>query len=73
MLKLRGINGVATHTGMFWHLFSSMSSCMGGCTQDTVQEMAKNMKSSTTGAIQASAAELYDFMKRVSTVSCSFQ
>jgi hypothetical protein len=34
--------------------------------QDTVQEMAKNMKSSKTGETQASAEQLYDFMKRVS-------
>ena len=27
--------------------------------------MAKNMKSNKTGATQASASELYDFMKRV--------
>ncbi len=33
--------------------------------QDTVAEMAKNMKSNKTGATQASASELYDFMKRV--------
>ena len=33
--------------------------------QDTVQEMAGNMKSSKTGATQASAAELYDFLRRV--------
>ena len=33
--------------------------------QDTVQEMAKNMKTNKTGATQASASELYDFMKRV--------
>ena len=39
--------------------------------QDTVQEMAKNMKSSKTGATQASAAELYDFMKRVGAPSFS--
>ena len=38
--------------------------------QDTVQEMAKNMKSSKTGATQASAAELYDFMKRVRPRYC---
>lgn len=35
--------------------------------QDTVAEMAKNMKSNKTGATQASASELYDFMKRVRT------
>ncbi|CAL8464272.1 g3807 [Coccomyxa elongata] len=33
--------------------------------QDTVSEMAKQMKSSKTGETQASAAELYAFMKRV--------
>ena len=33
--------------------------------QDTVQEMAKDMKKSTTGQTQASASQLYDFMKRV--------
>lgn len=33
--------------------------------QDTVQEMAKDMTTSTSGATQASAAQLYDFMKRV--------
>ncbi|KAK9846594.1 hypothetical protein WJX81_007347 [Elliptochloris bilobata] len=33
--------------------------------QDTVQEMAKDMKSSKTGATQSSAAELYDFLRRV--------
>ena len=37
------------------------------CAQDTVQEMAKNMKTNKTGATQASASELYDFMKRVSS------
>ncbi len=36
-----------------------------GFMQDTVAEMAKNMKSNKTGATQASASELYDFMKRV--------
>ena len=36
-----------------------------GGVQDTVQEMAKDMKSSKTGATQASAAELYDFLRRV--------
>lgn len=35
------------------------------CAQDTVQEMAKNMKSSKTGETQSSAAELYTFMKQV--------
>ena len=35
------------------------------CSQDTVAEMAKNMKSNRTGETQASASELYDFMKRV--------
>lgn len=35
------------------------------CMQDTVSEMAKQMKSSKTGETQASAAELYAFMKRV--------
>ena len=34
--------------------------------QDTVSEMAKDMRSSKTGAAQASAADLYQFMKRVS-------
>ena len=33
--------------------------------QDTVSEMAKDMRSSKTGAAQASAADLYQFMKRV--------
>ena len=33
--------------------------------QDTVQEMAKDMKSKSTGQTQASASQLYDFMKRV--------
>ena len=37
----------------------------GPCSQDTVAEMAKNMKSNRTGETQASASELYDFMKRV--------
>ena len=36
--------------------------------QDTVQEMAKNMKTNKTGATQASASELYDFMKRVCSI-----
>jgi LETM1 and EF-hand domain-containing protein 1 len=35
------------------------------CVQDTVSEMAKNMKSNKTGETQASAAELYAFMKQV--------
>lgn len=35
------------------------------CAQDTVSEMAKNMKSNKTGETQASAAELYAFMKQV--------
>ena len=34
--------------------------------QDTVSEMAKDMRTSKTGATQASAADLYQFMKRVS-------
>ena len=35
--------------------------------QDTVSEMAKDMRTSgRTGAAQASAADLYQFMKRVS-------
>lgn len=33
--------------------------------QDTVSEMAKDMRTSKTGAAQASAADLYQFMKRV--------
>ena len=33
--------------------------------QDTVSEMANDMRSSKTGAAQASAADLYQFMKRV--------
>ena len=36
--------------------------------QDTVSEMAKDMRTSKTGAAQASAADLYQFMKRVSTM-----
>ena len=32
--------------------------------QDTVSEMAKDMRTSKTGATQASAADLYQFMKR---------
>lgn len=34
--------------------------------QDTVSEMAKDMRTTKTGATQASAADLYQFMKRVS-------
>ena len=33
--------------------------------QDTVADMAKDMRKNKTGAAQASAAELYDFMKKV--------
>ena len=33
--------------------------------QDTVQEMAQDMKTKSTGKTQASASQLYDFMKRV--------
>ena len=33
--------------------------------QDTVQEMAKDMRSSRDSTVQASAEELYQFMKRV--------
>ncbi len=36
--------------------------------QDTVSEMAKDMRTSKTGAAQASAADLYQFMKRVRTL-----
>ena len=36
--------------------------------QDTVSEMAKDMRTSKTGAAQASAADLYQFMKRVETL-----
>ena len=35
--------------------------------QDTVADMAKDMRKNKTGAAQASAAELYDFMKKVIT------
>ena len=35
--------------------------------QDTVADMAKDMRKNKTGAAQASAAELYDFMKKVTT------
>lgn len=38
--------------------------------QDTVSEMAKDMRTSKTGAAQASAADLYQFMKRVGPLSC---
>ncbi len=34
--------------------------------QDTVSEMAKDMRSSRDSTVQASAEELYQFMKRVS-------
>ena len=33
--------------------------------QGTVTEMAKDMRDSKTGEVQVSAAELYQFMKRV--------
>ena len=33
--------------------------------QDTVADMAKDMRKNKTGAAQASAAELYDFMNKV--------
>ena len=33
--------------------------------QDTTEEMAKMLSSKRTGDVQATAAELYDFMKRV--------
>ena len=36
--------------------------------QDTVSEMDKDMRTSKTGAAQASAADLYQFMKRVGTL-----
>ena len=36
--------------------------------QDTVSEMAKDMRTSKTGATQASAADLYQFMKRVRAI-----
>lgn len=37
--------------------------------QDTVADMAKDMRKNKTGAAQASAAELYDFMKKVTITS----
>lgn len=33
--------------------------------QDTMEEMASNMKQNLTGSVQASAEELYNFMKKV--------
>ena len=46
-------------------ILGSLFTTVCGFVQDTVAEMAKNMKSNRTGATQASASELYDFMKRV--------
>ncbi len=40
----------------------------GFVTQDTIADMAKDMVKNRTGGSQASAAELYDFMKKVWTL-----
>ena len=48
-----------------WHAGQRLMHCWMRSAQDTVQEMAKDMKSNKTGATQASAAELYDFLRRV--------
>ena len=39
--------------------------------QDTIADMAKDMVKTRTGGSQASAAELYDFMKKVRRHSCA--
>ena len=39
-------------------------------TQDTIADMAKDMVKNRTGGSQASAAELYDFMKKVRDIAC---
>ena len=39
--------------------------------QDTVAEMAKDMKGSKSGATQASAEQLYQFLKKVSCRCCT--
>lgn len=51
-----------------WHVLLHTMSVAIQPPQDTMEEMASHMKQNLTGSVQASAEELYNFMKKVPAV-----